>query len=257
VQQSPDLIRIQGVDIEFVERGHGPPLLFLHDELGPDADSEFIEALARRFRVIAPSHPGFGRSSLPDSFDSVDDIAFFYLDLLDQLDLTNVTLAGASFGGWLAAEVAVRCCHRLRRLALIDPIGIKVGGRDARDIADIFSLPPALVAQLTYHQPSSIDFKSMSEEELAKIARNRESFALFAWEPFAHSPKLRSRLHRISVPALILWGASDGIVTLEYAQTYRDAIPAARLEIVADAGHLPHREQPLATVDRLFEFVNS
>jgi pimeloyl-ACP methyl ester carboxylesterase len=256
IAESATTLRVQEVDLEMRELGSGPALLYLHDQFAGTSDLPFLEALASRFRVLAPSHPGFSRSSLPERFDGVDDLAFFYLDLLDQLDLHDVTLAGASFGGWIAAEVAIRCCTRLRGLALIDPIGIKVSGPETRDIADFLALPPARVAELLYSSPPAPpDYRSMSDDELAAIARSREAFALFAWEPFAHNPKLRSRLRRITVPALILWGASDGIIARGYAEAYRDAIPGARLEVVEQAGHLPHRERPAAVAERLIAFA--
>jgi pimeloyl-ACP methyl ester carboxylesterase len=246
---------LQGVELAIRERGSGPALLYLHDEFAGPPDDAFLDALAGSFRVLAPSHPGFGRSSLPDSFDSVDDLAFFYLDLLDDLDLHDVTLTGASLGGWIAAEMAVRCCARLSRLVLIDPIGIKVGDRETRDIADVLALPPARATELLYHRPlPAPDYSAMSDEELVAIARAREAFALFAWEPFAHNPKLRSRLHRIGVPTLILWGESDGVIARGYAEAYRDAVPGARLEVVGEAGHLPHREQPAEVAERLIAF---
>jgi pimeloyl-ACP methyl ester carboxylesterase len=251
-------ISLHGVDLELLERGAGETLLFLHDGSGLDPAAPFLDLLSERFHVIAPSHPGFGHSSLPDDFDSIDDLAFFYLDLIDALQLDGITLAGASLGGWIAAELAVRCCHRLRRLVLIDPIGIKVGDRETRDIADVFALSQVQVAELSYHDPGGaprLDSSSLSDDELAVIARNRESLALYTWEPYAHNPKLRRRLRRISAPALLLWGESDRIVTPAYGEAYRDAIAGARLELIAQAGHLPHQEQPAAVVERVLAFA--
>ena len=66
----------------------------------------------RRYRVIAPHHPGFGGSALPDWFGTVDDLAYLYLDLAAALDLHDAVLAGACFGGWVAAEMAVRNTQR-------------------------------------------------------------------------------------------------------------------------------------------------
>ncbi len=70
-----------------IERGTGRPLLFLHAENGIEPAAAAIETLALTARVIAPTHPGFGRSELPAGMRSVDDLSYFYLDLLDQLDL--------------------------------------------------------------------------------------------------------------------------------------------------------------------------
>jgi pimeloyl-ACP methyl ester carboxylesterase len=251
-------VHISGVDLELVQGGAGRPLLFLHGGGGPPTGAGLVAALAERYRVLAPSHPGFGHSSLPDSFDRVDDLAFFYLDLIDALNLDQIVLVGHSFGGWIAAEIAVRCCHRLATLVLIDPIGIKIGDRETRDLADVFALSPAQLDKLRFHDPALMagpDLTTLPDEELATIARNNESLALFMWEPYAHNPKLRGRLHRISVPTLLIWGESDGIVSPEYGAAYRDAIPGARLEVVARAGHLPHLEQPEAFLEKLLSFL--
>jgi pimeloyl-ACP methyl ester carboxylesterase len=251
-------ISLHGVDLELLERGSGDPLLFLHGDSGLDPAAPFLDLLAERFRVIAPSHPGFGRSSRPDSFDSVDDLAYLYLDLIAELQLDNVTLIGASLGGWIAAELSVRCSHHIRRVVLIDPIGIKVGDKETRDIADVFTLSQAQIDALTYHDPSNaprFDTAALTDDELAIIARNRESLALYIWEPYAYNPKLRQRLHRISAPVLLIWGESDRIVTPAYGEAFRDAIPGARMELIAKAAHVPHQEQPGAFAERVFSFA--
>jgi pimeloyl-ACP methyl ester carboxylesterase len=245
-----------GVDLELFETGAGSPLLFLHGASGVPLDSPLLGLLGEHFRVIAPSHPGFGRSSLPENFDSVGDLAYLYLDLMDALDVSDVVLVGSSFGGWIAAEIAVRSCQRLSRLILVDPIGIKLGGREARDIADIFALPPETLRSLHYYDPPPLpNYAEMSDDELAAIARNQASFALYIWEPYAHNPKLLSRLHRISVPTLLIWGENDGIVSTAYGAGYRDAIPGARLEVIPNAAHLPQIEQPETFVEQVLAFT--
>jgi pimeloyl-ACP methyl ester carboxylesterase len=250
------MIDLYGVEVEVLEVGAGPTLLFLHGAGGVPDDARFLELLAQRFRVIAPSHPGFGGSPLPESYDSVDDLAFLYLDLMEALDLSNVVLAGASLGGWIAAEIAVRSCERLSKLILVDPIGIKLGDRETRDIADIFALPPEALRSLQYFDPPPPpNYAEMSDGELTAIARNQAAFALYVWEPYAHNPKLLSLLHRVRVPSLLLWGENDGIVSTTYGSGYRDAIPGARLEVIPNAAHLPHLEQPETFAERVLAFA--
>src|SRR5262245_27740695 len=99
---------IAGARIELIERGRGRPLLLLHPAMGIKGSDQAIDHLARSFRVLAPSHPGFGRSDLPRGMNTVDDLAYFYLDVMDALDLRDVVLAGSSFGGWIAAEIAIK-----------------------------------------------------------------------------------------------------------------------------------------------------
>src|ERR1700686_973076 len=94
---------VNGTRIDLIERGSGRPLLFLHAENGIEPAAAAIAELAKSARVIAPTHPGYGRSELPKGMRSVDDLSYFYLDLLDQLDLKDLTIVGTGFGGWVAA----------------------------------------------------------------------------------------------------------------------------------------------------------
>ena len=119
-------LSVSGVNLELVEGGAGRPLLFLHAGEGLRPNLPWLQLLARHFHVLAPHHPGFGNSALPDWFATVDDLAYLYLDLAEQLDLKDAILVGASFGGWVAAEMAVRNTDRFARLALAAPLGIKV-----------------------------------------------------------------------------------------------------------------------------------
>lgn len=253
-------LTVRGVKLEIIERGQGRPILWLHGEEGMDPRATFVDLLAGHGRVLAPSHPGFGHSPDVDTIDTVDDLAYLYLDLLADQNLRDVTLVGASFGGWVAAEMAVKCTERLGRLVLVAPLGIKVGDRETRDIPDIFALPPDEVVRLQYRDPAraAVDYTKLSDDELGVIARNREATVVYAWEPYFHNPKLRQRLHRITVPTLLLWGADDRFVTAEYyGAAYRDAIPNARLERLERAGHFPHVEQPDALVERVRGFLSA
>jgi pimeloyl-ACP methyl ester carboxylesterase len=241
-----------------VERGHGRPILWLHGEEGLDPGARVLDLLAGHGRVLAPSHPRFGHSPDVDTIDTVDDLAYLYLDLLGEQDRRDAVVIGCSLGGWIAAEMAVRCSDRLARLVLVAPLGIKVGDRETRDIPDIFALHPDEVLQLQYRDPARarVDPAALSDDQLTVIARNREATALYGWEPYFHNPKLRQRLRRIAVPTLLLWGAEDRFVTADYyGAAYREAIAGARLEIVHGAGHFPHLEEPEALAERIRAFA--
>jgi pimeloyl-ACP methyl ester carboxylesterase len=253
-----DLIPIAATTLELVDRGLGRPLLFLHASEGLAPERPWLELLSQRYRVIAPWHPGYGNSPLIDVGGSVDDLAYLYLDLAAQLGFEDAVLVGACFGGWVAAEMMVRSTARFSRLVLVDPLGIKIGGREERDIADMHALPRDEYLKLAWADPAKgdIDFASLPESELAVIVRGREAFALYGWKPYMHNPRLKRWLHRIDCPTLLLWGAEDRIVTPAYAEGWRQAIPGSQLEIIPRAGHFPHWEQPEAFVERLSAFVD-
>ena len=143
-------MKLQGLDIDVVRKGSGQPLLVLHGGGGPIAQMPFADRLAEKFEIFAPTHPGFNGSKIPKHFTRVDDLVFLYLDLLDELDLTDVVLMGFSMGGWTAAELAVSNSSRLSRLILVDSVGVKVGGREDRDIADVFALPGEKLAEIMF-----------------------------------------------------------------------------------------------------------
>jgi pimeloyl-ACP methyl ester carboxylesterase len=252
------MLRLGEIELELHEAGDGPPLLFLHSGGGFEPEDAFVAMLARRYRVIAPSHPGFGHSSLPDWMDSIDDIAHVHLELMDRLGLRRVKMIGCSIGGWIAAELATKTPDRIEKLVLVGPEGVKTGRRDQLDIPDIFALPQEEMARLRFHDPAKakIDLAKLSPEQLRIMARNNESLALLVWEPYMHNPKLAHRLHRLTMPVLMMRGASDGLVSAEYLARYAKLVPQARIETIEAAGHLPQIEQPEAFVQKIVAFFN-
>jgi pimeloyl-ACP methyl ester carboxylesterase len=249
--------RVSGIEIDVRTAGAGSPLLFLHPGSGLRDHDAFLNALAGQFSVWAPAHPGFDGSDLPSSFSTVDDLAYFYLDFLEEHDLTDVTLVGASFGAWIAAEVAIKCATRLSSLILIGPLGVKFAGCRERDISDLFAIPSYQQDLHLYRdeQLRSRSYADLEQADLMVMARNFESFALFGWSPTLFDPKLRQRLPRIKLPTLVLCGASDQVVSTDYSRAYADHIRSASFAIIADAGHYAHIEQPDAVSSRLGEFA--
>ena len=252
-------ITVNGLRIETIEGGEGRPLLFLHPGIGIDPKAPVLDALAAKSRLIAPSHPGFGSSDLAPTMTTVEDLSYFYLDLMDALDLRDAVVVGVGFGAWIAAATAIKSTARMSHLVLANAVGIKVGDRETRDIVDIFALLDPELDKLAYFDPKAgeRDYKALPEAEVAAVARNRESLARFAWQPYMHDPKLKSRLHRIRIPTLFLWGKHDGILSESYGRAFCAAIPGARFELIDKAGHFPHLEQPQVFADRVLAFAGT
>jgi pimeloyl-ACP methyl ester carboxylesterase len=236
--------------------GAGPPLLFLHGGDYVAQNQAFLERLTRRWRVTAPRHPGFGHSRRPGGFRTIHDLAYLYRDWLDR-QRESAVIVGSSFGGWVALETCVRSVEKIGALVLIDSLGVKFGGRDERDIADIYALPEDELRRRTFFDPARVlpDFASMSDDELTAIACDRQATALYGWRPYMHDPGLHQWLHRVRVPALILWGDHDGIVTPDYGEKLCAALPNARFERIAQAGHYPQVERPDAVADAIEAFA--
>jgi len=254
--ENAERITVNGIDLEVLRRGQGAPVVLLHgmDTVNPKAP--FLDLLVPHVEVIAPSGPGFGNTKRPADFDTIYDLTHLYLALLDQLPYEKVTLMGLSFGGWLAAEVAVASCHRIANLILVDPVGIKIGGPEERDILDLFNTNPAEVRRKSWADTDRApDYDAMTDEELVIHARNWESLCLYAWHPYMFNPQLKHWLGRISVPTLVLWGDRDGVVTPDYGRAYAKLIRGAEFALIENSGHHPEQEQPGRFVERVMGFL--
>jgi len=251
-------LSVGGIELEVVRRGTGRPLLLLHGAQTVDPRARFLDLLGAHAEIIAPSHPGFGHSPRPADFETVYDLVHFYLEVLEALPHEKVTLLGLSFGGWLAAEVAVKCHHRLDGLILVDAFGIKISDRETPDILDVFNTSPQEVRRRSWHDPEAwaLDFNALSDDQLVVRARNWEALCLYGWHPYMYNPQLKRWLRRIRVPTLVLWGASDGIVKPSYGRAYSELIPDSRFELIERAGHHPEIEQADAFVDAVAKFLN-
>jgi pimeloyl-ACP methyl ester carboxylesterase len=251
-------LRVADVELELFDTGQGAahPILFLHGGGGFNPRQPFVALLSQKRRFVAPTHPGFGKSGLPDWLDSIDDIAHLYLEFMDVLKLDGIDLVGCSIGGWIAAEMATKSPERFRRIVFSAPVGIKVGPPDKLDIPDIFAMPEADALKLTFHDPErmKLDTGKMSDDDLATMFRARETLALLTWEPWMHNPKLKRRLHRVANPALFIRGESDGLVSQAYLDAYAGLLPNARTTTIKAAGHVPQLEQPAAFTAAILDF---
>ena len=239
-------LSIRDVDLELWDIGSGRPLVFLHAGDGINEVESFVHSLRMPYRIVMPSHPGFGGTSLPSTYSTVADLSYFYLDLFDHLQLSDVLLVGASFGAWIAAEIAIKRPRHLAGIILADAVGAKFSDRTTREIADPFSTPRHNLEALLYHDENlrKANHAERSKEELLRLARNNESFALYGWAPTLYDPKLKQRLHRIDVPTHVVWGEHDRVVPVEYGRRFAAEIPGATFEVIPEVGHYPHREQP-------------
>src|SRR5438477_12423341 len=131
---SERFIEVDGCRLNLRRGGSGEPLLYLHGASGAPAVLPFMEKLAQRFDVLVPEHPGFGASDEPGWLENMHDLAYFYLDVLESLELRGLHHVGSSLGGWLALEMAVREASRLKALLLVRAAWIPVAGVKPSDI---------------------------------------------------------------------------------------------------------------------------
>ncbi|HEY4458321.1 MAG TPA: alpha/beta hydrolase [Pseudonocardiaceae bacterium] len=230
----------------------GSGALVLHGGAGPRSVAGLANALSADGYVVVPTHPGFDGTPRPEWIDSIPDLATAYLDLIDALGLTEVSVFGSSIGGWIATEMAVRDNRRaLRELVLLGATGIEPTA--PLEIADPAKIGPVRTGELAFHNPAlRLDPSTLSDEQRAVMLANQQVQALLA--PGSFDPKLRGRLHRVGVPVLVLGGEQDGIVPLAYERELADSFPSATFRAIPNAAHFPHIEQPELVLTEIGKF---
>lgn len=248
-------VDVRGCKINIRRYGQGEPLLFLHGAQGINDNERGLDALAKRFDVIAPDHPGFGLSDSSDSVDDVTDLALFYLDLLDRLKLDRVHVVGQCIGGWLALEMAVTSSARFKSLVLLNSAGIRVKGVPR---GDMFVCSEGELLKLLFAGNGAAEWlKSWrATPDLEDIYdRNRAAAAKYSWSPRLCNPKLDRWLHRVDVATHIIWGKEDRVIPPAYAEALKDLIPGSTVATLPGCAHLAHIEQPQIFADQVSQFI--
>lgn len=246
------MMTVNGCKIRLRRGGEGPALLYLHGVNGAGIVQPFMDMLAQKYDVLVPEHPGFGASDEPDWLDNIHDLAYFYLDLLDQLELKSVKVVGSSLGGWLAMEMAVRQPERFQAMVLIGSAGIRISECSP---GDIFLWSPQEAARRTFHDPKLVEMALANPPDIDTGLKNRHTAAKLAWEPRLHDPMLHKWLHRLKMPVQLIWGDKDQVMPLPHGYELRKLIPNSELIIMTDCGHLPQLESPRAFTDIATEFL--
>jgi pimeloyl-ACP methyl ester carboxylesterase len=244
VSFAASFVEVDGCRTHLRRGGRGNPLLYLHGASGAPVILPFMEKLAARFDVLVPEHPGYGLSDEPEWLENIHDVAYFYLDFLKKLDLSEVSVVGSSMGGWIAMEMAVRDTSRIDSLVLVSPAGISAPGVEP---ADIFLMPPEEVIKSLFFDQKLAQARlaePMTPEALDLALKNRHTTARLAWEPRLHDPFLPKWLHRIEMPVKIIWGAEDRILPPTFVKEFSRLMPKAQIHVIPGCGHLPQAEKP-------------
>lgn len=241
-----------------LEGGSGSTVLYLHG-LNGLAQDRFLNLLSDTHHVIAPWHPGFGDSTGSENLTDLNDLLYYYLDFLDAEGLRDVPVVAHSLGAMFALELAAMQPDRFSKLVLMEPLGL---WNPEHPVADVFAVTPGELAALTY-----ADANSDTARAAATVPQEPDAFVAFMLErakSMSSSAKylfpipnrgLSKRIHRVSTPALLLWGAQDRIVPPAYADDFRAYLPRAEVTILPDAGFVPQDEQPEALAETVEEFL--
>jgi pimeloyl-ACP methyl ester carboxylesterase len=249
------------IEAEVEITGCGPPLVFLHGPWGLHGDRDFLDLLASSATVYAPKHPGTSRGD-PDAVHQLDDwldLVVYHGELFDRLGLEAPMVVGHSFGGMVACEVAATMAARVKKLVLINPLGLWRDDLPVRNwmiLSDeerrrtLFDDPRGEAAQRFFDLPD----EDRVEAQVGFIW-SQACTGKFVWP--IPDRGLKKRIHRIAAPTLILWGKSDGVISPAYAQEFAQWIASSRAVLIDHAGHLPHLERPQEVARLVRDFLSA
>lgn len=254
----PETIDLHGRPTTLMHAGQGTPFVYLHSALGEAFMwLPFFQTWAKEFRVLVPTHPGFGTSGGFDRIDTIEDMAFHYVELFDLLGLDEVCLGGVSLGGWIAAEFACRWPERVKKLWIADAPGFWV---DEQPLPDMFrylqdrdKLRELLFFDPKSHMAELVLQDKPDEERMLAAYQSMTALARLVWDR-PYDPKLGQRLHRVRCPVLLLWGAHDRLVPPAYGEAYRKHLPHAEWKLLPSCGHLPMFEREAEFVETVAKF---
>jgi pimeloyl-ACP methyl ester carboxylesterase len=244
------VVSVRGARLQMRRAGAGQPMLYLHGSQGLSEWLPCFDALAERFEVLAPDHPGFGRSDDPGMIDRIADLANFYLDAIDTLGLDRIHVVGHEIGAWVALEMALRS-PKIASLSLIGTAGLHVDGVQKGDffIARPDEWPALFFTDVGIGQ--RFFDTAFAGQDAAIPHRNRMMAARLAWHPRLIDPHFGKWLHRVKVPTHFIWGEGDRIIPPATAAGFMKRIGQANLSTIAGAGHFPQIERPDAFVAAL------
>jgi pimeloyl-ACP methyl ester carboxylesterase len=272
-------LTIHGHQRAFYKAGSGPALLLLHG-LGCDHTTwaPVVAALSRRYTVIAPDLLGHGLSDKPRADYSVGGYANGMRDLLTVLGIDKVTVVGHSFGGGVAMQFAYQFPERTERMILVASGGL---GPEVTPAIRAITLPGFHQAMGVVTLPGARQLSTLALRALAAsgLSRTRDLDEVAAIIESFKDPQARRAIRHVvsavvdwrgqivtmvdraylteAMPMCVIWGSEDRVIPVGHAALAAGFAPAATIEVIADAGHFPHKDHPQRFVKIIDEFIRS
>jgi pimeloyl-ACP methyl ester carboxylesterase len=278
-QHEVQYLTIHGHRRAFVKVGQGPAVLLLHG-LGCDHTTwePVIDTLAKRYTVIAPDLLGHGLSDKPRADYSVGGYANGMRDLLTVLGIDKVTVVGHSFGGGVAMQFAYQFPERTERMMLVGSGGL---GPEVSRFIRAITTPGyhQLMGVLTLPGVRHVGLMGMralagtgwkATRDLIEVAEIYDSFkdpraraairhvvsAVVDWKGQIVTMADRAYLTD-EMPMAVVWGRDDRVIPVRHASNAAALAPKARIEVIPNAGHFPHRDHPQRFAKILHEFIRT
>lgn len=250
-------ISIDKLRINYKIAGEGPVILILHG-WGGSSDSwlEVQRILAeKRYRIITPDFPGFGKSVIPPEPWGIKDYNNFVLEFTQKLNLNNFFLIGHSFGGRIAIKFTSQYPEKVKKLILCDSAGIKP--KPSLKTLIIFWL--ARIGNAIFSPKYLIRIRGTARNLFYVFLRNKDyvkaNGAMRETIKNVLKEDLLSEISQIRTKTLIVWGGADRMVPLKYAHIFKEKINNSELVILPKIGHSPHLEAPEILVEKIIEFL--
>ena len=247
--------KICGCEISIKRKGKGKKVLFLHGGRGAPVWLPFMEELSNKFELYVPEHPGYGQSDTPEWLDKMEDVGYFYLELIEHFKMQDIHLVGSSIGGWIAAEMCIRNTNKIKSLVLAAPAGLSLQRQYGLD--PFISTDDEFTRNAFYDQKLAEGMINQEVDEAAMdlILKNKTTGARLTWKPRIYSPQMEKWLFRIRIPTLIISGSHDNICPLEQSKLFNKKIEGSQLAIIENCGHLPHVEKKDEYCDLITNFI--
>ncbi|KRF06749.1 hypothetical protein ASG88_19280 [Nocardioides sp. Soil777] len=263
----------------YVVTGSGPALLLLHG-LGCDHTTwaPVIDSLARRYTVIAPDLLGHGESDKPRADYSVGGYANGMRDLLTVLGIDRVSVVGHSFGGGVAMQFAYQFPERTERLILVGSGGL---GPEVTPAIRAITTPGFHQAMglLTLPGVRHVGTAGMRALAATGVRATRDLTELADIYDSFKDPRTRAAIRHVvravvdwrgqivtmadraylteAMPMCVVWGRNDQVIPVRHAGNAAALAPSARVEIIPNAGHFPHKDHPQRFVKIVNDFIRS
>jgi pimeloyl-ACP methyl ester carboxylesterase len=272
-------VTIHGHRRAYVKLGTGPVLLLLHG-LGCTHRTwlPVLDSLARRYTVVAPDLLGHGESDKPRADYSIGAFANGMRDLLTVLDIDKVTVVGHSFGGGVAMQFAYQFPERTERLVLVGSggLGPEVSAAiKAITTTGFYQAMGALTLPGVRHVGAAglkalartglTEFRDFDEvaaiyeslrDPRARAAIRHVVRAVVDWQGQIVTMADRAYLTK-AMPMCVIWGDEDRVIPVSHAARAAELAPNARVEVIPNAGHFPHKDHPERFVRILNDFVRT
>jgi len=256
-------LQIDGNKIRYLESGDSKKTLVLIHGLGASAErwDQVIPLFADEFRVVVPDLIGFGYSDKPLVDYTLDFFSEFLKKFFIASDIKRPNLLGSSLGGQIAVEFASSSPQEIEKLILVSPSGVMKKSTPALDAYIMAALYPNEQSAKNAFELMECSGKNVTEEIVnGFVERMRLPNAKLAFMSsllgIKNSELAISKLQTITTPTMIIWGANDPVIPIQYAESFVSTIQDCRFFRMDGCGHTPYVQDPNIFASKVLEFLN-